>query len=138
MAAYDGGKYGTESTAYAGTGQPVDENMSVGRYLATRFSTLKPPMNKAPNPFSLLRMLNKQQWLFFLVGFFGWTWDAFDFFTVSLVSFENIPCAHIKPPHQRILISDRQRRLLPSNSIALSRISLGGKCYNVAYEIQGY
>ena len=29
-------------------------------------------------------MLNRQQWLFFLVGFLGWTWDAFDFFTVSL------------------------------------------------------
>lgn len=29
-------------------------------------------------------MLNKAQWLNFLVGFFGWTWDAFDFFTVSL------------------------------------------------------
>ena len=29
-------------------------------------------------------MLSTQQWLFFLVGFLGWTWDAFDFFTVSL------------------------------------------------------
>jgi SHS family lactate transporter-like MFS transporter len=29
-------------------------------------------------------MLNTQQWLFFLVAFFAWTWDAFDFFTVSL------------------------------------------------------
>ena len=29
-------------------------------------------------------MLNRQQWLFFLLGFLGWTWDAFDFFTVSL------------------------------------------------------
>lgn len=37
-----------------------------------------------PNPIRLLRMLNTQQWLFFLVGFLGWTWDAFDFFTVSL------------------------------------------------------
>lgn len=58
--------------------------MSAGRYIATRISTLKPPMNKAPNPFKLLAMLNLQQWLFFLVGFFAWTWDAFDFFTVSL------------------------------------------------------
>jgi MFS transporter, SHS family, lactate transporter len=37
-----------------------------------------------PNPIRLLRMLNGQQWLFFLVGFLGWTWDAFDYFTVSL------------------------------------------------------
>jgi SHS family lactate transporter-like MFS transporter len=41
-------------------------------------------MNKAPNPIKALTLLNKQQWLFFLVGFLGWTWDAFDFFTVSL------------------------------------------------------
>jgi MFS transporter, SHS family, lactate transporter len=41
-------------------------------------------MNKAPNPIKALMLLNKQQWLFFLVGFLGWTWDAFDFFTVSL------------------------------------------------------
>ena len=60
------------------------QKMSTGRYIATRLSTLKPPMNKAPNPLKLLAMLNLQQWLFFLVGFFAWTWDAFDFFTVSL------------------------------------------------------
>ncbi|MCJ1339798.1 hypothetical protein MMC09_005090 [Bachmanniomyces sp. S44760] len=60
------------------------ENMSVGQYVSTRISTLKPPLHKMPNPFRLLAMLNTQQWLFFLVGFFGWTWDAFDFFTVSL------------------------------------------------------
>ena len=60
------------------------QKMSAGRYIATRLSTLKPPMNKAPNPLKLLAMLNLQQWLFFLVGFFAWTWDAFDFFTVSL------------------------------------------------------
>lgn len=61
-----------------------EENMSAGRYLATRVSTLKPPMNKAPNPFKLLMLLNTQQWMFFLVAFFAWSWDAFDFFTVSL------------------------------------------------------
>ena len=60
------------------------QKMSAGRYIATRLSTLKPPMKKAPNPFKLVAMLNLQQWLFFLVGFFAWTWDAFDFFTVSL------------------------------------------------------
>lgn len=60
------------------------QKMSVGAYIATRIPTLKPPMNKAPNPFKLLALLNFQQWMFFLVGFIGWTWDAFDFFTVSL------------------------------------------------------
>ncbi|KAH8593438.1 carboxylic acid transporter protein-like protein [Bisporella sp. PMI_857] len=58
--------------------------MSVGKYIATRFSTLKPPMLSAPNPIRLLRLLNGKQWLFFLCGFIAWTWDAFDFFTVSL------------------------------------------------------
>ncbi|USP75447.1 hypothetical protein yc1106_02721 [Curvularia clavata] len=58
--------------------------MTAGRYLATRIPTLKPAHDKVPNPITLLRMLNLQQWLFFLVAFFAWTWDAFDFFTVSL------------------------------------------------------
>lgn len=42
-------------------------------------------MRPIANPFKTLAMLNLQQWLFFLVAFFAWTWDAFDFFTVSLV-----------------------------------------------------
>ena len=41
-------------------------------------------MNKVPNPFKLLALLNFQQWMFFAVAFIAWTWDAFDFFTVSL------------------------------------------------------
>ncbi|KAM5386823.1 hypothetical protein ACJZ2D_000116 [Fusarium nematophilum] len=60
------------------------EGMSPGRYAATRFSTLKPPMHHVQNPIKLLRMLNSQQWAFFFVAFAAWTWDAFDFFTVSL------------------------------------------------------
>jgi len=63
---------------------PSKRHMSVGRYIATRIPSLKPPMDKAPNPFKLLAMLNFQQWMFFLVGFIGWTWDAFDYFTVSV------------------------------------------------------
>ncbi|KAK2758391.1 hypothetical protein FQN54_004241 [Arachnomyces sp. PD_36] len=62
----------------------TETKMSAGKYLATRLPTLKPPMNKAPNPIRVLGLLNKQQWLFFLVAFFAWSWDAFDFFTVSL------------------------------------------------------
>lgn len=77
----------TEKENYAhdefGTGHS-HANMSVGRYIATRIPTLKPPMAKVPNPIRLLRMLNFQQWMFFLVAFLAWTWDAFDFFTVSL------------------------------------------------------
>jgi len=63
---------------------PTEERMSIARYAATRITTLKPARDKVSNPFKLLAMLNTQQWLFFLVAFFGWTWDAFDFFTVSL------------------------------------------------------
>lgn len=59
-------------------------NVSVGKYLATRLPTLKPPMDRLENPFTLLAMLNFKQWMYFLVAFLGWTWDAFDFFTVSL------------------------------------------------------
>ena len=58
-----------------------ERHMSVGEYIATRLPSLKPPMHQAPNPFSLLRLLNLRQWLFFLVAFLAWSWDAFDFFT---------------------------------------------------------
>lgn len=75
----------------------------IGRYLATRVSSLKPPkvrthsfmtvchcnadydmQNKLRNPISILRELTVHQWLMFAAGFMGWTWDAFDFFTVSM------------------------------------------------------
>jgi MFS transporter, SHS family, lactate transporter len=59
-------------------------HMSVAEYARTRIASLKPPMAKVDNPFKLLGLLNTQQWLFFLVAFLAWSWDAFDFFTVSL------------------------------------------------------
>ncbi|KAJ8115963.1 hypothetical protein OPT61_g2504 [Boeremia exigua] len=74
-------KYGAEQREYAASPR---EKMSVGRYAATRITTLKPAMEKVSNPIALLRLLNLQQWMFFLVAFFAWSWDAFDFFTVSL------------------------------------------------------
>ncbi|KAF2010291.1 MFS general substrate transporter [Aaosphaeria arxii CBS 175.79] len=61
-----------------------DSKMSVGRYLATRLPSLKPTFDRQPNPFKTLTLLNFQQWMFFLVAFCAWSWDAFDFFTVSL------------------------------------------------------
>ena len=64
--AYTADKHGHETMVYE-----APENMSAGRYLATRLPTLKPPMNKIPNPISLLRLLNTQQWMFFLIGFLG-------------------------------------------------------------------
>ncbi|OBT58070.1 hypothetical protein VE04_01048 [Pseudogymnoascus sp. 24MN13] len=56
----------------------------IGRYIITRPSSLKPPMTKLRNPIAILRELDSHQWLMFIVGFISWTWDAFDFFTVSL------------------------------------------------------
>ncbi|ETI27436.1 hypothetical protein G647_09626 [Cladophialophora carrionii CBS 160.54] len=58
--------------------------MSTSKYLSTRFSTLKPTLTIPPNPIKLLGLLTRKNWLFFAVAMAGWTWDAFDFFTVSL------------------------------------------------------
>lgn len=66
-------------------GRSSDFDLSIGQYFATRIPHLKPEANQTlANPFKLLGLLNTKQWLFFLVAFFGWTWDAFDYFTVSL------------------------------------------------------
>jgi MFS transporter, SHS family, lactate transporter len=50
---------------------PTEVRLSAGRYLATRLPTLKPPMNPTPNPIRLVLLLNRKQWMFFLVGFLG-------------------------------------------------------------------
>ncbi|KAK0348006.1 Carboxylic acid transporter [Friedmanniomyces endolithicus] len=68
---------------YPSTHSPP-EKMSAGHYLATRLSSLKPPMDRVENPFTLLASLTRMNWLMFLCAFAAWTWDAFDFFTVSL------------------------------------------------------
>jgi SHS family lactate transporter-like MFS transporter len=51
---------------------PPHHGMSTGQYLATRLTSLKPPMLKAPNPITLLRMLNRRHWAFFFVAFIAW------------------------------------------------------------------
>ncbi|KAK9466999.1 major facilitator superfamily domain-containing protein [Lipomyces arxii] len=56
----------------------------LAHHLRTRVSSLKPVGRPIENPLPVLRLLNKSQWLFFLVALAGWTWDAFDFFTVSI------------------------------------------------------
>lgn len=58
--------------------------MNVGEYLKSRVTTLKPPMQKAESPFKVLGLLNRLQWMQFLIAFIAWSWDAFDFFTVSM------------------------------------------------------
>lgn len=67
MAAYDDEKIAGASQVEH-TQDHNEPSMSVGRYLATRLPTLKPPMTKVANPISLLATLNRSQWLFFLVG----------------------------------------------------------------------
>lgn len=76
--------HGGGGSALGEQDHPPHHGMSAGEYVATRFSSLKPPMNHAPNPIRLVCMLNGRHWAFFLVAFVAWTWDAFDFFTVSL------------------------------------------------------
>ncbi|KAI7778644.1 hypothetical protein LA080_001877 [Diaporthe eres] len=56
----------------------------IGRYLLSRPTSLKPPRAKLRNPIHILSELDRHQWLMFAAGFWGWCWDAFDFFTVSL------------------------------------------------------
>lgn len=40
--------------------------------------------NELRNPYAILRELTTHQWLMFAAGYLGWTWDSFDFFTVSM------------------------------------------------------
>jgi SHS family lactate transporter-like MFS transporter len=74
----------TTPDAHGNVPPPAEEKMSAREYFGTRVSTLKPPMTKLANPFKLLGMLNAYQWANFGVAFCAWTWDAFDFFTVSM------------------------------------------------------
>ncbi|KAL7620120.1 hypothetical protein AAE478_009112 [Parahypoxylon ruwenzoriense] len=42
------------------------------------------PPEKLKNPFSLFMQLSAKEWLYFLVGLFSWTADAFDFHALSI------------------------------------------------------
>jgi len=83
----------------------------IGRYLLTRPISLKPPKTSLANPYRILKELDNHQWLMFLAGFLGWTWDAFDFFTVSLTvteiakdfGVENSAVSWVRELHRRWL-----------------------------------
>jgi SHS family lactate transporter-like MFS transporter len=64
--------------------EPPHHGMSAGQYIASRFSSLKPPMSKLPSPFKLIMMLNGHHWAFFLVAFFAWVRLLLDQVTPSL------------------------------------------------------
>lgn len=63
---------------------------SVKKYFKTRITDLVPSKEYAAanrdllNPLPGLREIPGRQWLLILCAFMGWTWDAFDFFTISL------------------------------------------------------
>lgn len=71
---------------------PLFTSRAIIKYAKTRFTTLIPSKDELSqytwkeilNPFLSVGELTPRQWNFFLVGLAGWTWDAFDFFAVSL------------------------------------------------------
>ena len=65
---------------------PDGPTPSVGRYLATRVTSLKPPMLKAPNPIRLIRQLNRNHWAFFFVAFWAWVRRCCAFHSIARAS----------------------------------------------------
>lgn len=69
---------------------PTFTAKAISSYAATRFTTLVPRKQDLVfgksfwNPFAPLALLDKRQWNLFWVGFWCWTWDAFDYFSVSM------------------------------------------------------
>ncbi|TID28061.1 hypothetical protein CANINC_002742 [Pichia inconspicua] len=63
---------------------------SIKDYCKTRFTELFPTKQSLRankhllNPLPGLRMIGWKQWLMILSAFIAWTWDAYDFFSVSL------------------------------------------------------
>lgn len=63
---------------------------AIAKYLKTRITDLIPTKEyiaanrELLNPLPGLRQIEGRQWLFIFCAFMGWTWDAFDFFTISL------------------------------------------------------
>lgn len=56
-------------------------------YLSTRFTTLVPHrsnISARTSPIKVLRRVTRAQWLMFLCGMCGRSWDAFDYSTVPL------------------------------------------------------
>ncbi|KAF5115259.1 hypothetical protein DV495_000491 [Geotrichum candidum] len=63
---------------------------SISEYCAGRLPSLKPPSLAGKkhmiNPFPPVLLIDRKQWAFIMVSFVAWTWDAFDFFSVSLTA----------------------------------------------------
>lgn len=71
---------------------PDFSSKSIRNYCKTRFTTFfinneefhNATWNEILNPFHNLSQLSGRQWNFYFVGYCGWTWDAFDYFSVAL------------------------------------------------------
>ncbi|KAG5418826.1 hypothetical protein I9W82_003544 [Candida metapsilosis] len=71
---------------------PTFTSRSIKKYIVTRFTSLwvgwdelkKYSWHEFLNPFEPLAEMNLHQWNFFFMGFWAWTWDAFDYFITSL------------------------------------------------------
>lgn len=69
---------------------PTFTKESIATYCKTRITELFPTKEYVHanrdllNPLPGLKEISGKQWLFILCAFWGWTWDAFDFFTISL------------------------------------------------------
>lgn len=69
---------------------PNFSTSSIKFYMKTRFTELLPTKEYMQanrdllNPFPAIKEISGKQWLFILSGLSAWTWDSFDFFTVSL------------------------------------------------------
>lgn len=72
--------------------KPNFSSQAIMKYIKTRFTSLLVPKEELQqyskqqifNPFRPLMDLNKRQWQFFIVGLLAWTWDSFDYFSVSM------------------------------------------------------
>ncbi|ODQ77549.1 hypothetical protein BABINDRAFT_41397 [Babjeviella inositovora NRRL Y-12698] len=69
---------------------PKLDSVTIKNYLKTRFTLLLPTSEQLRaskhnlNPFRPLGQLTRKNWSFFGVALCAWTWDSFDFFSVSL------------------------------------------------------
>lgn len=71
---------------------PSFSSRSIKRYLGSRWSSLfvskeeraQYTWGEILNPFGELHLMTLRNWNYFFMGFAAWTWDAVDFFAVSL------------------------------------------------------
>lgn len=71
---------------------PKFTSRAIKKYFLTRISSLfvtreelsRYTKTEIFNPFAELHQMTLSNWNYFFMGFWGWTWDAFDFFAVSL------------------------------------------------------